>query len=332
MRLIMILLFALPISLFAQDTEKKAIDHATVISPRKSFEAFIEAVLNEPELSKEERTARFNSYFDFENWLTEKEKTEGKTYSDEDKVSLKADWHTLFFSDEFRQIYKKRDIRVIEEPEPDWKAERAELVIAMKNTVSEKDEKFRVQMTLNVEKLHWSWYAIPRVESDQPSDTGQKPTAEGAERIRQVEAELEAVKNTKKALAAKQSKLEKELRRLKSEQVGNSDKEGIYSTPHKTVSAIWRAIRAEDTASFLRGHLERHRKNVDENKVSARLKKDSSRITVWDILDTTVNANDENRAIVRVKISFKSDGNIRKKTLSLNLVKISGEWLLNEEP
>ncbi|MCF6229007.1 MAG: hypothetical protein L3J82_10215 [Planctomycetes bacterium] len=333
MRALLIFLFCLmPVAMLAQEAPKKALDHAAVTSPRKSFEAFIEAVLNEPELDETERTARFNAYFDFENWLIEKEKADGVEYSDEEAVELKADWHTLFKSDEFRRTYKVRNVRVIEEPEPDWQTERAEIVIAMKNTVSNEDEKFKVLMTLHVENMHWRWYAIPRIEPENPKKPDAEPAKTTPERINQIEKELKNIEEARETLADKEAALKKELRDLKAAQIEETADGGAYSTPRKTVLAVWRAIQAEDTTVFLRAHLEKHRDSADEEAVDKRLKKDSARISKWEVLDTTVDANDENRAIVRVKISFESAGKNREKTLSLKLKKTAGEWLLNEKP
>lgn len=333
MRALLILIFCMmPVAMFAQEAPKKAIDHAAVTSPRKSFEAFIEAVLNEPELDETERTARFNAYFDFTNWLIEKEKSEGAEYSDEEATALKADWHTLFKSEEFRKTYKERNVRVIEEPEANWQTERAEIVIAMKNTVSNQDEKFKVMMTLHVENMHWRWYAIPRIEPTEKTEPESSPARTTPERIKQIESELKAIEDAKESLANKEAALKKELRDLKSAQVEETVDDGAYSTPRKTVLAVWRAIQAEDTTAFLRAHLEKHRDSADEEVAGKRLKRDSARISKWEVIDTTVDANDENSAIVRVKVSFESDGKTREKTLSLKLKKTAGEWLLNEKP
>ncbi|MHC4840542.1 MAG: hypothetical protein ACYTDT_06200 [Planctomycetota bacterium] len=321
MRLILILAIitaALPMA--AQDE----LDRGSVTGPKESFEAFIEAVLNDPEMTTADRTARFESHFDFDRWMEDKQKADGKEYSQEEKASLKADWHSLFFSDEFRNTYKDSEVQVVSQDDPDWENETAELLISLKDE-SGTEEQFKVMMTLNRQGKHWSWYSIPRVKS------AVEPDEEPLDRIEQIQKLLQEIERSRESLDAKEQELKKELRTLKTARLEREADGGKYSTPAKTVAAVWQAIRLQNVQSFLRAHTTARGELVDNDKLAERLKRDSVRMRDWEILDTNIDSDDEARAIVRVKVELVIDGEDCSKTVSLSLMKVGKDWLLDEE-
>ncbi|MCC6464745.1 MAG: hypothetical protein IT463_05335 [Planctomycetes bacterium] len=312
----------------AQDA-KTPVDRAAVRSPRRSFEGFIEAVLNEPVLDEAERTRRFEAYFDFETWAAEKEKTDGKPLAAEERAQLKSEWLTLFRSAEFRETYKKRNVRVLEEPAADWDNGRAELRIAMTNSATGEDEHFRVLMTLDARQLHWRWYAIPPapVESQPaPGDT--------AAELKQVEAELAALQKQQAELEARCKQLEEERQVLRARLAEERGGEGDRATPRKAAQACGKAVQARDFEGFLRCHAAARRAPADRKAAQARFERDSGRIRTWTVQEIRVDANDERRATAQVEVEFAAEGNAQpeKRVLNLKLLREGDEWLLDEDP
>jgi hypothetical protein len=290
------------------------IAQADAETPRQSFERFIEAVLSDT-LSNEERVAQFERYFDFEQWLAER----GGEYTDEERVTMKEDWFKLFQSAEFRDSYREREVRVIEEPKPDLFTGKAELVIAMKGEATE--EKFRVMMRLADDGTWWRWYSIPQVLAETPELTPE-------ERLKAIEESLAKIEQERTRLDRLEDALRAELAKLRAAQA-ETDK---GNSPTAIVTAAWTAIQAGDADALLDCHTTQQVAKSKFETVKAGIDKTRERLMSWDVLQATIDENDNTRAVVPVRLRLRRTGEPDERTISVRVVKVGDQWKIDEAP
>lgn len=293
------------------------------LTPRESFEAFVDVVMRE-DMTAEDRAKAFEQYFDFDTWLTEREKSNGKTYAEDERAGMKSDWLSLFRSAEFRDSWRKRKVRVLEEPTPDRKLRKAELVISMTGAGGT-EEKFRVLLTLAEGGSHWRWYSIPQIESELP-----EPTLE--ERITKAEAQLTALAELRQQLNERETALREEITRMRAELAEAGAGDSPYATPKSVVETAWRAIEKGDASGLLDCHTTRRIAAAKTETLNASIKKTRERLMSWEILDSTIDADDSTRAVVRVKLKLQRTGDTDERTISVTVLKIGETWKIDELP
>jgi hypothetical protein len=283
-------------------------------TPRQSFEKFIEAVLSDT-LTKEQRVAQFERYFDFEQWLAER----GGEYTGEERSAMKEDWLDLFQSAEFRDSYRAREVRVIDEPGPDLASGKAELLIAMKGDAGE--EKFRVMMRLSEDGTWWRWYSIPQVV---PEAAPMTPT----ERLKAVEESLAKIAQERRRLDELEDALRSELVKLRAAEAeadtGNS--------PMSIVTAAWTAIEQGDANALLDCHTTEQVARSKLETVKAGIDETRERLMSWEVQQATIDENDDTRAVVPVRVSLRRTGEPDVRTISVRVVKVGRQWKIDEAP
>ena len=228
------LLLAVCAVVLAQDD--KAFDHDDVASPKASFKTFMNAVLNDGgKLSDEQRSKVFDEYFDFDAWATHTAEVDNREMTPAELKQARDEWRTVFKSKELADSYRRRDVTVLQTPDPDWERQRAEIVISMKNAVSGRVEKFRVLMSLDVANLHWRWYAMPPI-----ADTAKTPLPPPAvktptQRLLEIRQELADLAKARRALDILARRLNAERRRLLAIIQENRAGDGPYASPRTTV-------------------------------------------------------------------------------------------------
>ncbi|MCB9894528.1 MAG: hypothetical protein H6839_08770 [Planctomycetes bacterium] len=295
----------------------------TQLTPRQSFEKFVDVVMRE-DMTEADRAAAFESYFDFDTWLGEREKSDGKTYNEDERADMKRDWLDLFRSAEFRDSWRKRKVRVLEEPMTDRESGKAELVISMTGAAGA-EEKFRVLMTLADDGSHWRWYSIPQIEAELPA-----PSL--SERLENAEKQLDEVIKQRRRLEAYEQKLLEEIARMRAELAEQGGGDSPYGTPKSVVETAWRAIEKGDANALLDCHTTRRIAGAKTADVNASLKKTRDRLMSWSVVDSTIDANDAGQAVVRVKLTLQQTGEPDERTVSIRVVKIGELWKIDEEP
>lgn len=290
-------------------------------TPRQSFQAFVDAILRE-DMPEAERDAAFERYFDFDAWVKDREVSEGASYTDAERAAMKEDWRELFHSREFRDSWRKRNVRVLEEPAP--QGDKAELVIAMTGAGGA-DEKFRVLMTRAADATHWRWYSIPQVAEALP-----EPTI--AERIAAIEQALKRIAEQRAQLEAEAQALARELERLRAEQAEADAGDSPYATPQSVVKAAWTAIEKGDLNALLDCHTTRRVAGADTEALKARLAKTRERLMAWQVLDSTIDEKDPARAVVRVQLKLQRTGDTDQRTISVRVLKAGENWKIDEAP
>lgn len=283
-------------------------------TPRQSFEKFIEAVLSDT-LTPEERAAQFERYFDFDQWLIER----GGEPTPEDVARAKADWFELFASAEFRNSYREREVRVVEELKPDLANSKAELVIAMKGKDGE--EKFRVIMKLSADGTWWRWYSIPQIVPEAAPLTPE-------ERLKAIEQALAKIENDRTRLDELEDVLRRELAKLRSEQAETD----TDSTPKSVVTAAWNAIEKGDADTLLDCHTTQQVAKSKLETVKAGIDKMRERLMSWEVLQATIDENDDKRALVPVRLKLRRTGEPDDRTISVRVVKVGDQWKIDEAP
>ena len=290
-------------------------------TPRQSFQAFVDAILRE-DLTQQERGEAFERYFDFEAWLSEREVADGRKYDETERESMKKDWFELFHSDEFRDSWRRRNVRVLEEPQA--QGDKAELVISMTGAGGA-EEKFRVLMTKANDGTHWRWYSIPQVAETLP-----EPTL--AERIAAIEQALKRIAKQRAQLEADEQALGRELEKLRAEQAEQHVGDSPYATPQSVVKAAWTAIEKGDLNALLDSHTTRRVAGADTEALKARLAKTRERLMAWQVLDTTIDETDTARAVVRVQLKLQRTGEVDQRTISVRVLKAGENWKIDEAP
>lgn len=283
-------------------------------TPRQSFERFIEAVLADT-LTAEERRAQFERYFDFDNWLKER----GGETDEAARAGMKEDWFELFESAEFRDSYRKAKVKVVEEPKPDLANAKAEVVIAMTSDAGE--EKFRVLMTLSEDGTWWRWYSIPQLV-DEP----QPMTPE--ERLKAVEAALAKVEEERERLNRLEDGLRRELAKLRA---AGAEADGD-STPRAVVTAAWTAIEQGDAQALLDCHTTAQVAKTKLADVQAGINATRERLMSWEVLQPTIDADDNKLALVPVRLKLRRTGELDERTINVRVVKVGDTWKIDEAP
>ena len=293
------------------------------LTPRESFEKFVDVVMRE-DMTEADRAAAFESYFDFETWLGEREKSDGKTYGENERADMKRDWLDLFRSAEFRDSWRKRKIRVLEEPKADRDSGKAELLISMTGS-SGTEEKFRVLMTLAEDGSHWRWYSIPQIEAELPA-------ASLAERLENAEKQLDEVIKQRRRLEAYEQALQEEIARMRAELAEEGAGDSPYATPKSVVETAWRAIEKGDATALLDCHTTRRIAATKTDDLKSSLARTRERLMAWEVVDSTIDASDATRAVVRVKLKLQQTGEADQRTISVRVVKVGDNWKIDEEP
>jgi hypothetical protein len=283
-------------------------------TPRQSFEKFIEAVLSDT-LPDDERATQFERYFDFEQWLTER----GGESTAEEVAQMKSDWFALFESPEFRNSYRDREVRVVEEPKPDLANGKAELVIAMKGETAE--EKFRVLMKLSADGTWWRWYSIPQVALETvPQTPGERLTA--------IEEALARLEQERKRLDDIEDALRRELAKLRAAEA----EADTGSTPRNVVTAAWTAIEKGDADALLDCHTTAQVAKTKLETVKAGIDKTRERLMSWEVLQATIDENDGTRAVVPVRMRLRRTGEPDERTITVRVIKVGDQWKIDEAP
>lgn len=282
-------------------------------TPRESFEAFVAAVLD-AESPRAERDLKFERYFDFDAWRHERKAAEGKPYTDAERAELKQGWLDLFASDDFRKRYAASGVQVIHEPEPaDGKAE---LLIAIG------EQQFRVLMNAAADGTHWRWYSIPAVEA---ASTPQARLEEIERLLKQLELEAARV-------AAAAEALRDEAARIRSDLAEENAGESRYASPKSVVSAAWAAVEAGDVNELLDCHTAARVADADAEDVKRSMSATLARLMSWEVLDSVIDEQDPDRAVVRVRLKLQRVGDTDERTLSVNVVRRGGQWKIDEAP
>lgn len=292
-------------------------------TPRESFEAFVKAVLD-TDLDADARKAQFERYFDFDTWLKGHAAEEGKVYTEKETADLKQQWFELFQSDEFRATYRSRNVRVLEEPDPDRARGHAELVIAMQGKDG-KDEKFRVLMTLSKDGTHWRWYSIPRIEETAAPLTSR-------EKVKKIEAALKTIADKRAELDAQEKALRGELAKLRSDLAEKDAGASPFASPKSVVESAWKAIEKGDADALLDCHTTRRVSESKLSDVEAKIKRLRERLMNWKVLDSTIDEHDASRASVRVKLSLQRTGESDERTITIRVVRSGDDWKIDEAP
>ncbi len=287
-------------------------------TPAESFRAFMAAVMAEDK-SEAERRKAFERYFDFETWVTNRQAAEEAEYTAEEKKELKEQWFTLFLSAEFRDTYRTRDVKIIEEPKP--QGDTAELVVTMKEEGAEQPGRFRVLMTKSGD--HWRWHSVPReLKPEAPLTPAQKLAA--------VKQAIEELRAQAQQIGRRINELESERKKLEAEIAEAGANEAPYSSPLTTARTLGKAVQAGDADAVLRAHTAA-RREVDGAKFTAKLKRESERLATWEPLDSTL-GEDGATASVRVRIKLWASHGVNLRTITIALRTVGDEWLVDEAP
>ena len=281
-------------------------------TPRESFLNFIDAVLIE-EATEEERTAAFDRYFDFDTWLTNKQKADGKTYTEAQQDEFKQDWYELFRSSEFRERYAGSGV-VVKDSKVDGKS--AEL------TISFGEQQFRVLMTASGDGTWWRWYDIPVVEK----------AADPAERIKEIEQTIKDLRAERQRLSQVEEALLEEVAKLRAELAEEGAGDSPYATPRSVVESAWTAIENNDANALLDCHTSKRISEADAGDVKKNVQATSKRLMLWEVLDSTIDTKDPGLAIVRVRIKLQRNGEPDDRTINVRVVKVGDVWKIDEEP
>lgn len=292
-------------------------------TPRESFEAFVAAVLDE-EMTAEDRRAVFERYFDFDTWLQDRAAEEGKVHTDDETAELRQQWFELFESTQFRDSYRRRNVRVLKEPAADRAKGRAELVIAMQGPELE-DEQFRVLMTLSEDGTYWRWYSIPRIEEDVPTLTPDQ-------RMKRIEEAMQLITEKRALLDAQEKALREELTRLRSELAEADAGKSDYASPISVVESAWRAVEKGDADALLDCHTTRRVSESNLEDLKAKLDKTRVRLMKWEILDSTIDGQNPARADVRVRLTLQQTGEPDRRVVTVSVVRDAKEWKIDDAP
>lgn len=290
-------------------------------TPRQSFQAFVDAILRE-DMTEAERDAAFERYFDFDAWVKDRETSEGASYTESEREQMKKDWLELFHSREFRDSWRKRKVRVLEEPQPE--SDKAELVIAMTGAGGV-DEKFRVLMTRSEDASHWRWYSIPQVAEALP-----EPSID--QRIAAIEQALKRIAEQRAQLEADEQALGRELEKLRAAQAEAKAGDSPLATPQSVVKTAWTAIEKGDLNALLDCHTTRRVAGADTEALKARLAKTRERLMAWQVLDSSIDVHDPARAVVRVQLKLQRTGDTDQRTIAVRVLKTGESWKIDEAP
>lgn len=292
-------------------------------TPRESFEAFIAAVLDD-DMEADARRLVFERYFDFESWLQGKAAEEGNVFTEDEITEFRSEWFKLFESKQFSDTYRRRNVRVLEEPAADRAKGTAELVIAME-AQDGSTEKFRVLMTLSADGTNWRWYSIPQIEDKAEALTPR-------ERLARIEHALKLIDEQRAELDAQEQALRNELKQLRSELAEADAGSSPFATPKSVVESAWQAIEKGDADALLDCHTTRRVSESKLDEVKAKLTKTRERLMAWKVLDSTIDALNPGLAIVRIELKLQRTGDVDERTVSIKVVRDGKDWKIDEAP
>jgi hypothetical protein len=254
--------------------------------------------------------------------VKDRETSEGASYTESEREQMKKDWLELFHSREFRDSWRKRKVRVLEEPQPE--SDKAELVIAMTGAGGV-DEKFRVLMTRSEDASHWRWYSIPQVAEALP-----EPSID--QRIAAIEQALKRIAEQRAQLEADEQALGRELEKLRAAQAEAKAGDSPLATPQSVVKTAWTAIEKGDLNALLDCHTTRRVAGADTEALKARLAKTRERLMAWQVLDSSIDVHDPARAVVRVQLRLQRTGDTDQRTIAVRVLKTGESWKIDEAP
>jgi hypothetical protein len=322
MRFLLIALLLVPAALAAEGE-----------TPVQSFRAFKQAIVDDT-LSADERRKAVERYFDFDTWMTPREQTEQRLYTPQERDELRQEWMQLLQSDEFRNSYRTRDVRIEPSPPPPEGALVAVVKISMSAAAGR--DHFEVRMTRHGD--YWRWHSIPQVESpaadpetEPEPDPEPQPADTPEDRLKQIEAELERIRRHEEQLAERTRELEIERARLQARLAEAAADDAPYSSPLTTAATLGRAVMSADVNAVLRAHT-RARREVDRDKLQARLDTQADHLALWEPKDVTLRAGSADRALVRVRVTVWEAGGAETRIITIAMRLSGDEWLVDEAP
>ncbi|MCK6439263.1 MAG: hypothetical protein L6Q71_03565, partial [Planctomycetes bacterium] len=266
-------------------------DHADVMKPEDSFRYWLVTVNSDDkefasilraerklDASKEftaeelrlERERRIEASFDFEAFFKSEEYREEKPLTAEQKVRRRDEMTRLFLSEHARKKYEARNIRDVSAPEPeDWDNESAYVILTIKDLVSGKDVRYRVDMKVNVRGLMWRWYkselftgevkAAPPQDSQSPAEVQRALIADYDKQIEELAKELATLKQRNEEIALEIARLEERRSVIEAQRAELERQRNPYGTPEATFLTAHKALRDGNWEKFLSCHAQRVR-------------------------------------------------------------------------
>lgn len=288
-------------------------------TPRQCFETFIAAVLNTEGLTPEARKAELERCFDFEAWAADKEATDARRLSDDDKGELRTQWSTLLASDEFGQRWRQRSVTITEAPEP----EKNEASLTIRVGDEARGNKFLVKLRRDAATNFWRWYAIVALDQKAGDNPAEAPRTI-AQKLADIDARLAALERAEADLAAERAalvKLRRELRNQAEEERGGDAELG---TPRALAEALARAMNAADWGAFVLTHSPQVRRDAARPRFDAQCAK----VAVWTAKQATV-LEDNQQAVLLIEVRGADN---RPRMVMLRAIRDNGRWWINEEP
>ena len=288
-------------------------------SPRQCFQAFIDAVLDSSGAADAARQAALAKCFDFDAWAEEKQRLEGAKFSAEERRLLQSDWLTLLASDEFRDNFSRKGVRIIEQELGAQGA--ATVIIALGEATQDKrEERIRMRMRLDAKARFWRWYWSDAVNA-MPSSLPQPRTA--ADLLRSVTARLEEIAKLQVELVAERESLLRRQRELQA-RLEEERGQGPRGSPQSLARAAGRALLAGDWEGFAALH------DPACTGEGARERFDAlqSRLSGWEVKDTSVREAGGS-AIASIEVSFRDR---TARVIALRLRRAGDQWQIDEAP
>jgi hypothetical protein len=285
-------------------------------TPAQSFQKFIDAVTSET-LTREDKTAAFERYFDFEAWLTESETERAAPYTEEERAQQKEQWLELFHHREFRERFAEQRL-TMGEPAIDREAGSATLPLTMGEPGSEKN--FEVRMKLSADGTWWRWYLIPQIASEPEALTPEQ-------RVKALEESLARIAAERERLDELEDAVRRALAKLRADKAESGD-----SSPRGVVTAAWTAIEAGDASALLDCHTTAQVAKVKLADVQAGIQATRERLMDWEVLQPTIDADDEKLALVPVRLKLRRTGEPDERTINVRVVRVGDTWKIDEAP
>ena len=331
--LITLLLAALAASVAIQaqdrngEAEPENAAEEEILSPRASFEAFVEAVINENDrLRPAERNRLIAGYIDLDTRIAAMAESDEQEIEPEAARQIKRKFLGLVQSQRFADNLAGSGLRVTEEGEIDMEAGTAEITINLDDALGEA-RGFRVKMTLDRENRLWRWHTMEALDGGDNAtpapDSVEETDEQKFERLAQ---EVGEVRELIRKLTIREKQLLEELIRL-------TDAAAARATPEATTRAVFNATMAGDADKVLALHTEPRRKLKDEEDFRKRVAALSERIESFDIISSEIDRESATRATVRVELHLFAEGTLTEmRTINVSLGKVGDEWLVDEEP
>lgn len=282
-------------------------------SPTACFQKFIDAVLSDKGASDATRSAELEHCFDFEAWATEKQKRDAVTFSGEERDQLRADWQTLLASEEFRDNWKRKGVRIVSE-----QAEGVEIAL---QEAEGPEQRIRIRMKRNTAGDFWRWYWSEPIGAKAAESPLPAPKT-NAEWLKAIAARLDEIARAETDLAAERAELQRQQRRLlaRAEEEQGRGPQGTPTALAQAAGAALMSGRWDDFAALHRGKC-----GEDSRK---RFIKQSERINGWTVNEVSV-TEPGRRAIVNIEVAVPGRP---ARTLAMRVVKDGARWSIDETP